>query len=110
MTTADAWTIVERLRPAARELGYALALHGSLDRDLDVLAVPWTATAAPAAALAECVRTGLAGWYVPHVPQPERKPHGRLAWSILPPWGGHPYIDLSVMPRQPARAPGEIAP
>ena len=25
----------------AREMGYALALHGSMNRDMDLIAVPW---------------------------------------------------------------------
>lgn len=34
----------------ARELGYALALHGSMARDLDLVAIPWTDDAASARA------------------------------------------------------------
>jgi hypothetical protein len=33
------WSI---LQAAAREVGYALLLHGSLLRDVDIVAIPWT--------------------------------------------------------------------
>lgn len=29
------------LQPIARELGYNLLIHGSMDRDMDLVAVPW---------------------------------------------------------------------
>lgn len=90
----------------AREMGYALALHGSMERDFDLIAVPWTAEARPAAELvAEVVRlvdgyvktdiNAEPGDYTERNPEP--KPHGRLAWAIL--LGRDRYIDLSVMPR-----------
>jgi hypothetical protein len=30
------------LKEIAREYGYNLVLHGSMDRDLDLIAIPWT--------------------------------------------------------------------
>lgn len=33
--------IIPKLQAEARECGYALAVHGSLRRDLDLIAVPW---------------------------------------------------------------------
>ena len=85
----------------ARELGWALALHGSLARDLDVMAMPWTEDAAtPEALLARLMErhgliAGADGWVT--------KPHGRRSHSLMV--GGHFYVDLSVMP--PRRAPSE---
>jgi hypothetical protein len=93
--------LVPLLANAARPLGYAIAVHGSLVRDLDVVAIPWTVDAAPAEELvAKLVAT--LGWTTPAdalVTGPEAKPHGRLAWSI--PLDCGPWIDLSVIPRQP---------
>jgi hypothetical protein len=43
-------------RVVARSKGYALAVHGSLARDIDLVAVPWVEEAASAAELAEAVR------------------------------------------------------
>lgn len=102
--------LIEPLRAAARELGYAIAVHGSLRRDIDLIAVPWTETASDARTLMEALKatvlqvTGYAelSWYMDKGPEftldgaPGNKPHGRLAWVIN--YGGS-YIDLSVMPR-----------
>jgi len=99
--------LFQGLADVARECGYALSLHGSLARDMDLIAVPWIEDAVPADQLVEalCVRAGARmpesrqdaerGDFTGINPQP--KPHGRLAWSIQ--FGGGPYIDLSVMPR-----------
>jgi hypothetical protein len=99
-----------KLREVARQHGYALALHGSLCKDLDVIAVPWVEDAADEATLVEAVAQTIGGMMVVggrhapdgkgFVPAPPRtmKPHGRAAWTIfLGGTGG--YIDLSVMPR-----------
>lgn len=91
-----------------REKGYALALHGTLDRDLDLVACPWTDAAVPAAELAQAVVERIGWWKVssdglglvqerePHMGGPVAKPHGRQVWTIL---YGSTWIDLSVMPR-----------
>lgn len=88
------------LAEAARAHGYALALHGTLARDLDVVAIPWTAEASDAetvvAAIAEASGGRLLGEVVSGREEPQRKPHGRRAWGIMIEWA---FIDLSVMPR-----------
>jgi hypothetical protein len=83
----------------ARECGYALAVHGTLARDIDILAAPWTDAAVPAEVLVQKIAERV-GWLVegkPHLVGPEKKPHGRLAWSI--PYYAENFIDISVMPR-----------
>lgn len=79
--------IYPALAEKARSLGYALALHGSLQRDLDIIAVPWTATAADPVDLvaALCDEFNVAPNH--DMTKPERKPHGRLAWSVPLWWG-----------------------
>ncbi len=95
---AFAWTYSSFLVPRARELGYALCIHGSMTRDLDLVACPWTDDAAPAEELVYALRDEVHGAIEPaDVADPTGKPHGRLAWRIH--CGGGPYIDLSVMPR-----------
>jgi hypothetical protein len=98
--------IYRLLLPVARRHGYALALHGSLARDLDVVAVPWVEDAAPAAILVEALRETIDGFIVsdPRAPEknPALKPHGRMGWAIHLMEGG--YVDLSVIP--PARDDG----
>lgn len=92
-----------QLKEVARERGYALAVHGSMKRDLDLVAIPWVENASSAAELAEAIRDAVNGQFreLEYVaPSPQQKPHGRLAWSIyMRPEGGSPYIDLSIMPR-----------
>jgi len=105
--------LIGPLREKARELGYAIGVHGTLKRDIDLIACPWTAEAVDARTLAEALfkvveRThGVAHWsWHPGRGQeftldgaPGVKPHGRLGWVINLTLDGGPYIDLSVMPR-----------
>lgn len=103
----------------AREHGYALAIHGTVTSDLDLVAIPWTEEAAPAEVVKDAlmahinacdyeqslVRFGL-------TPEQARqcaerienrnadktpKPHGRIAWNLYLDQGCR--VDLSVMPR-----------
>lgn len=84
------------LAEEAQACGYALALHGSLQRDLDLVAIPWTVDAIEPLELVQrlCAVFDLCPNHA--LDQPELKPHGRLAWSIPLWWGA--YLDLSVMP------------
>ena len=102
--------LIEPLQKTARRYGYALATHGSLRRDIDLIAVPWVEEAAEpdflVAALMACLqRVNKIVFTRPEDPDwphdkpgsrnPTEKPHGRLAWSLHL---GPTYIDLSVMP------------
>jgi hypothetical protein len=92
---------VPRITALAREYGYAIGLHGSLQRDLDLIAVPWSEVAAPAEELVMAIARVVGGFML----EGERamdKPHGRRAWIIH--LGRALYIDLSVMPREADRA------
>lgn len=83
--------------------GYTLACHGSMVRDFDLIAVPWTDKATSAEQLIsdmafihgdsryrdaaeEAIKTATT------------KPHGRVAYAINL-GGGGPRLDISVMPR-----------
>ncbi len=89
-----------RLREVARQHGYALALHGSLVKDLDVIAVPWTVDASDVDVLVRAI-VEASGTLVPRNSE-AAMPHGRRAWTILFAEGGG-YIDLSVVPRTSSR-------
>ena len=96
--------LTEALAPmqlAARGCGYALAVHGSLARDIDLIAVPWTTTADTPELLVQrlCgVLSGLLGRALYRRKDDwTDKPHGRRATTIILP-GICPEIDLSVMP------------
>lgn len=95
--------ILEPMRTVARDAGYAITVHGSLARDIDLVAIPWsehhvmsadflvTRLAAVVASITgRC--NAMADW--------TDKPHGRRAKTLLV-WGdrfGTVDIDLSVMP------------
>lgn len=95
------------IRKTAHEHGYALTLHGSLTRDLDVVAVPWIEDASNEKVLVEAICETAGGYIPPDERNPALKPHGRKAWIIC--FGGASgefsseelptYIDLSVMPK-----------
>lgn len=91
-------TVYPRLCEVARPLGYALALHGSMNRDMDVIAAPWTEDAAPAEELVGALAAAISGF----ASEPEDRPHGRRAWQVHWRTGGQDYVDLSVMPLRPS--------
>lgn len=101
---------IDRVREVAREHGYAIGVHGSLARDVDLIAVPWMVEAVSALDLVDSICEALdlherkVNLYAdPDGPRvmsnPEPKPWGRLGWSLdgcPPPWK---YLDISVAPR-----------
>lgn len=90
--TAGYLALYPVLREAARRCGYALAIHGSVQADLDLLATPWTDEATDEAALVQAVVEASGGTYLG---KPGRKPRGRVAHTIH--LGRAGYIDLSVV-------------
>ncbi len=90
------------IREAARACGYAIGLHGSTRRDLDLIAVPWVAAFSSKDQLAKAIQQAACG-LSRETYEWERKPNGRMAVSFPICWtewhdmisAGH--IDLSVM-------------
>lgn len=110
----------------ARKHGYALCIHGSVTRDLDIVAVPWTNEAVDAIVLKDalmkhigaCDYEGLITKQLPDRPDLVKqivdnehartdkdphdsdgaaiKPHGRRSWNLYMDFGSK--VDLSVMP------------
>jgi hypothetical protein len=81
------------LVPIARAHGYALAVHGSMARDLDLIAVPWVAKPSTPA---ELVAAFEKSFFFMHVDaEPTVKEHGRLCYTLA--WPGECFMDLSVM-------------
>lgn len=94
------------IREAARSLGYAIGQHGSMRRDMDLIAAPWVERHATLDMLAEAIHRAACGlaqssyrW--------EKKPCGRAATSMPICWPTQDgkydrpslgCIDLSVMP------------
>jgi hypothetical protein len=87
-----------KMNAVAREFGYSIALHGSMKRDVDLVAIPWVEDAADPDLLVSHLcgaldARRLTGW--------EKKPNGRIAINLQIN-GWFKMIDLSVMPRQAA--------
>lgn len=76
--------------------GYALAVHGSLARDLDLVAVPWAEKlSARAVVLKELTET-----FTIHVTgEPEQRNHGRMAYTLSVGFG-ECACDLSFFPEK----------
>lgn len=74
--------------------GYALAVHGSLARDLDLIAVPWTAKNSDIETVLKEVTTTYA---VKLIGQPQTMNHGRVAYTLSCGFG-ECAIDLSFIP------------
>lgn len=98
-----AWLLPE-LQAVAKSCGYAIGVHGSMRRDLDLIAAPWTEEATDPKDLIDALVKTLGGtlsdkWMCG---APTVKPYGRLCWCIYfdanqEGWG--PYLDISVMPK-----------
>jgi hypothetical protein len=101
----------------ARSHGYALAIHGTVTSDLDLIACPWTDEACSADELRDVlmehinacdyeqslVRFGLKPEEAAQIAarsaaDKTAKPHGRIAWNLYLDNGCR--VDLSVMPRR----------
>ncbi|MCY1644771.1 hypothetical protein [Methylorubrum sp. SL192] len=92
--------VFTKARVIAWQKGYAIMMHGSFTRDLDLIAVPWTDAACEPEHLMR--RIADAADLKAVSDEPGHKPHGRLAWTLLFQSFGDPrFIDLSVMPRNP---------
>jgi hypothetical protein len=119
--TLDCWVTRDHAfrcaQNVARAKGYAVALHGSQIKDVDLIAAPWTESASETS---PHTLAALIAYSLPGVLERDRdgeagtaKPHGRVAFTISPytTYGAdHWYIDLSVMPTaeaQPTAAPSE---
>lgn len=86
---------VDRIRELAREIGYAIGVHGSQERDLDLIAAPWSEEALKRnyREVMQYIADGLGARLV----EVEVKPLGRRACTIQME-GWYKPIDLSVMP------------
>jgi hypothetical protein len=84
-----------KLAEIARSHGYALAVHGSLARDFDLICIPWTENPSkPADVIKEFCTTF---WIEEVGGEPTKKNHGRIAHTISV-GHGNCAIDLSFMP------------
>jgi hypothetical protein len=93
----------------ANDHGYALSVHGSFHRDMDIVAIPWIEEASEPLKLIQAFKAAtnavtqheeLDEKFWPDC-KPTQKPHGRVAYSLHVTnngmYGG--YLDISVMPK-----------
>lgn len=75
--------------------GYALAVHGSLARDFDLIAIPWAEKVATQQEVLQAVTTEFAVRIVGEV---EHRNHGRIAYTLSCGFG-ECAVDLSFFPQ-----------
>lgn len=121
----------------ARKHGYALAIHGTVTTDLDLVAIPWTEEAAAAEVLRDALMQHIGAVDYENllmrqldgnvdlvkqiVERDEKsrneqrdgsgftiKPHGRRAWNLYMDAGAK--VDLSVMPRVNPQLSADVIP
>lgn len=93
------------IKHIAKRLGYAVAWHGSLARDLDLIAVPWTENAQPVDVLVDAIKEAIGGTYTSAQVNPALRPHGRLSFAMNLLGAANVYVDLSVFPPVPKEVP-----
>ena len=87
------------LRKIAAECGWAIAIHGSLVHDLDLMAMPWIENHTTADELAQrFTDINEPKWRRPYEKsKPGDKPNGRIVYTIFM---GDTYIDMNVIENQ----------
>lgn len=86
--------VYAQLAEIAREHGYALAAHGSLAADFDLVCIPWQREASDPQTVVDAITKAFA---ITQVSDFEPKEHGRIATTISFSFG-ECRLDLSFMP------------
>ena len=89
--------VLPAMKLAAKHVGYALTTHGSMTKDIDLVAIPWVETTQGPHELLDALCEACGG-FRPVNGKVEKKPHGRVAYAIFIP-GSSLVIDLSVITR-----------
>lgn len=82
------------LAEITRKHGYALAVHGSLARDFDLVAIPWVENPSEPSAVIETITKKFAVFVSG---EPKMMLHNRLVYTIIVGWG-ECFFDFSFMP------------
>jgi hypothetical protein len=83
------------LKRIAQEHGFALAVHGSMIHDFDLVAIPWVDKPSEPQTVVDAFLQRYAIQVIGD--KPVRKQHNRLVYTLSLSWGDT-YIDLSFMP------------
>ncbi len=89
---------ISRIRRVASDCGYAVAIHGSRRRDLDLIAVPWVAGATSPENFLAALSDRENCSYGP----PNPRPHGRVGY-VLHGFAACKYVDLSILTPTPTQ-------
>lgn len=88
---------LNEFRSVALMHGYMLTVHGSLARDLDIIAVPWIEEVAPVEelvkAISECLDETPFSEF--HLEMKEERPHNRIIYTL--PIAREWFIDFSII-------------
>lgn len=85
------------LAEVCRSHGYALAIHGSLARDFDVIAIPWVENPETPQTVIDYITTRFS---IRQIGEPKQKLHGRIAYTVSIVFGST-ALDFSFMPIVP---------
>lgn len=89
-------SIYPGLAQICRLHGYALSVHGSVQRDFDLIAIPWVEDAgSPEEVVAEIIKT----FAITVSGHPDTTHHGRIRYGLC--LCGEGFVDLGFMPRLP---------
>jgi hypothetical protein len=84
------------LAELCRKHGYALAIHGSLQRDFDLICIPWVEMPSTPEQVVDAIVSEFA---IRKTGKPDITFHGRIRYS-LPISFGECFLDLQFMPCQ----------
>jgi hypothetical protein len=82
------------LAEIARSHGYALAVHGSMARDFDVICIPWVEAPSDPA---DVVAAMCSEFALSLIGEPVTRQHSRLIFTLSVEFGDC-FLDLSFMP------------
>lgn len=83
-----------QLTEIARKHGYALAVHGTMGRDFDLVCVPWIDEPSRPQNVVDEMTTSFS---IMQSGEPESRQHGRMVYTIVLQFG-ECFLDLSFMP------------
>jgi len=83
------------LAEAAKQHGYALAIHGSLQRDFDLICIPWVEFPSEPK---DVIETFTKTFALKSIGVPDTTFHGRERWTLAISFG-ECFLDIQFMPR-----------